>query len=107
MSKFRINHHYKLNEEIVKVIKRDVWKPDTENKPYIRVRVVHVSEEGLKKPFASHVGKEFDLLVTTQFYENDKHLGEVAYPIAGTPWPWLKSGEKTRNPQTKEKTVVA
>ena len=102
MSKFRINHHYKLNESIVQVIKRDVWKPDTEAKTYIRVRVVWVSEEGSKRPFASHVGEEFDLLVTTQFYENDKHLGEVAYSNANNPWPWLRSGEKTRKPQKTE-----
>ena len=102
MKKFRLNHHYKRSDEIVQVIKRDVWKPDTENKPYIKLRVVHVSEEGLKKPFSSHVGEEFDLFVTTQFYEDDKPLGEVAYPIAGTPSAYLKSGDTTRKPKRME-----
>ena len=111
MRKFRVNHHYKLSDDIVKVIKRDVWKPDTENKPYIRCRVVHVVEKERSNPlwpnyFAFYVGFEFDLFITTQFYTGgSSHVGpqdECAYPIAGTPSAFLKAKDKTRKPQTTE-----
>ena len=106
MRKFRVNNHYKLNEDIVKVIKRDVWKPDTEDKPYIRCRVVHVSEKERSKPFTFDVGFEFDLFITTQFYTGgSSHVGpqdECAYPIAGTPSAFLKAKNKTRKLLHKE-----